>query len=192
MKRERSAGSRRSIFALVGLSLLICGPGARAQVKWVDVKKDESEMTYRLVHPLHKIEATSKEVAFRVQLDPSSKEIKSVTGQVDVMSFSSGNSSRDSHAMEVIDALSYPEALFASTSVAARGDSVTVSGKLTFHGVRKDIVIPAFARWTQGKLDVSGVFEASLTAFGIERPSLLLIPVEDNLIFSFKAAFALE
>ena len=169
---------------------LIAGTGLFAQTKSVDVIKDESSITYQINHTLHHIEATSKDGWFRVELDPSKKEIKSVTAQVDVMTFDSGNSNRDSHAMEVIESIKYPDVTFASTSVTQTGDSISVAGKLTFHGVTKDIVMTGGAKWSQNMLEVQGRFELSITAFKIERPALLMIPVDDALKFSLKAAFA--
>ncbi|HTP12644.1 MAG TPA: YceI family protein, partial [Bacteroidota bacterium] len=43
-----------------------------------------------------------------------------MTVRVDVTTFDSGNSNRDSHAMEVVDALTYPDVQFTSTSVVQR------------------------------------------------------------------------
>ena len=174
------------------LFVVTFGSSASAQPKAADLIRNESIMTYRLVHPLHKIEATSKDVDYKVQIDPVTKVIKSVTAQVDVTTFDSGNSSRDSHAMEVIDAISYPYASFDGNSISQNGDSLKIAGRITFHGVTRDVVIPAMARWEQNRLEVSGDFDLSLEAYHIERPSLLLIPVEDKLSFSFKAAFRLE
>ncbi len=176
----------------VGVLTLAIGLPALGQVRALPLVKDESSMTYHLVHPLHKVEATSKDVVYDVQADPSMKLIKSVTAQVDVTTFDSGNSSRDSHAMEVIDALTYPSASFAGTSITQEGDSLKIGGKVTFHGVTRDVVIPARAIWDQNKLNVSGGFDLSLEAFHIEKPSLLLIPVEDKLSFSFTAVFRLN
>lgn len=162
---------------------------AAAQTVWVDVKKGDASMTYRLSHPLHEIEATSGEVDYRAKIDPLKLEIVSVTGLVDVMTFSSENSNRDSHAMEVIDAITYPFANFESTGISRTGDSLRVAGKITFHGVTRDIVIPAWSQWGPDRVEVSGRFDLSLTAFNIERPSLLLIPVDDDLRFTFNAVF---
>ena len=119
------------------------------------------------------------------------RTIKKVEVQVDVTTFDSGNSNRDSHAMEVIDALDYPDADFTSSSVKSSGDSLKVYGKLTFHGVTKDIVISAFEKWNGKNLIVKGNFNISLTEFKIDRPSLLLIPVNDALKFSFVENFNL-
>ena len=157
----------------------------------LELLKDESSITYRIVHPLHEIEATSKDATYQLEVDPAKKEIVSVSATVDVTTFDSGNSNRDSHAMEVIDAISYPEVSFVSSSVTETGDSLKVTGKLTFHGVTRDIVAMAASKWSVDKIEVRGSFVLSLTDFKIERPSLLMIPVEDALRFTFAAAWKL-
>ncbi len=180
---------RIASMTLVVLCLLVTA-AASGQTKAVEAIKDESSITYRINHTLHHIEATSKDGWFRVELDPTKKEIQSVTAQVDVMTFDSGNSNRDSHAMEVVESIKYPDVTFASTSVTQNGDSLSVAGQLTFHGVKKDIVMTGAAKWSQNKLDVQGSFEVSITGFKIERPALLMIPVDDALRFSLHATFA--
>ncbi len=173
---------------LIASCLLILRTTVEAQAKAVPIK-DESKLTYNLSHPLHEVESTSKEVAYKVEVDPANRVIKSVSASVDVTTFDSGNSNRDSHAMEVIDALTYPEVTFASTSITQNGDSAKVTGKLTFHGVTKEILIPAVLKWSPNRLDVHGDFSISLTAFRVERPSLLMIPVSDELRFTVVAAY---
>jgi polyisoprenoid-binding protein YceI len=163
-----------------------------AQPTKLDMSKKETSITYKMVHPLHEIEATSKEADLQVEADPSKKEIESVSARVDVTTFDSGNSNRDSHAMEVIDAITYPEVDFVSSSITQVGDSLKVTGKLTFHGVTQDIVALAASKWSSDKLEVRGSFNLSLTAFKIERPALLMIPVEDALRFTFTAVFGLN
>ncbi len=171
--------------------ILIAGATAISQTKTADVIKEESSITYRIDHMLHHIEATSKDGWFRVEIDPAKKEIKSVSAQVDVMTFDSGNSNRDSHAMEVVESIKYPDVTFTSTGVTQNADSVNVSGKLTFHGVTKDILVKGTAKWSQNKLEMQGGFEISMTAFKVDRPSLLMVPVDDAIRFSLKVAFPL-
>jgi polyisoprenoid-binding protein YceI len=151
--------------------------------------KKESTVTYHLVHPLHKIEATSSDVNYALDADESTKTVRTVTAEVDVSTFDSGNSNRDSHAMEVIDAIDFPTAEFRSSGVEQNGDSIRVSGVLTFHGVSQRVIIPGKLQWTDHKLVMQGDFDVSLDAFKIERPSLLMIPVEDAMHFSILAAF---
>ncbi len=164
---------------------------AQSQVKNIPCIQNETSMTYFIVHPLHKMESTSKDVSSIVRIDPSNKTVQAVSASVDVTTFNSGNSNRDSHAMEVIDAISFPEASFTSSSVISRGDSLFASGKLTFHGISREITITALQQWVEKKLIIHAAFTISLTNFQIERPSLLLVPVEDELRFSLTTAYAL-
>jgi polyisoprenoid-binding protein YceI len=173
--------------------LLLAGILATSvQAQTLEQDKIESSVTYTLSHLLHTFDAVSKDVMFHVDADVAAKKIKTVTAQVDVTTFDSGNSNRDSHAMEVIDAITYPYVAFTGTSVTQYGDSLRVEGKLTFHGVTKDIVMLGKTIWTQNKLEVQGNFVLSLTAFNIERPALLLVPVSDDLHFFLKAVFNLK
>ncbi len=171
------------------LSLLIPASVISAQPQKYEAVKDESFITYKLTHPLHEVEGVSRESLCLIYADPKTREIKNVLVKVAVASFNSGNSNRDSHAMEVIDAISDPNATFLSTGVESNGDSLKVYGKLTFHGVTKDILINAAADWSGNKLIINGSFNISLTEFKVDRPSLLLIPVNDTLRFTLKQVF---
>jgi polyisoprenoid-binding protein YceI len=182
---------------MVKTSVVFCigfviAAGAVAQVKTVNSIKGESSATYVLVHPMHEVEATSKDVMYTASLNPVTKSIQTVTAVVDVTSFDSGNSNRDSHAMEAVDALSFPDVTFASTSVIPQGNSLIVGGKLTFHGVTNDVTATAIPEWGSDKLVVHATMPISLTAFKVERPSLLFIPVRDTLKFTLTAAFPLR
>ncbi len=179
----------RSLPLVFTLLLLFTGSAPQTRPRLI---KEHSSVSYRLVHPLHVIEATSKDVLYQVEIDEAKREITKVTAQVDVTTFDSGNSNRDSHAMEVIDALSYPDVTFSSSAITAVGDSLDVTGRLTFHGVTRDIEMHGTARWLPDTLEVRGAFDLSLTAFKIERPSLLMIPVKDTLAFSLIAVFGLK
>ena len=163
-----------------------------AQPKKYEAIKQDSFITYKLTHPLHEVEGTSKESVCLIYADVEKKEIKNVLVEVAVASFNSGNSNRDSHAMEVVNAISLPVAKFLSTKVVQSGDSVKIYGNLTFHGITRDIVVNAFTNWENDKLIVDGNFDISLTDFKVERPSLLLIPVNDNLNFTLKQVFNLN
>jgi polyisoprenoid-binding protein YceI len=167
-------------------------PSMVAQVKTVNSIKGESSAMYLLIHPMHEVEATSKEVMYTASLNPDTKSLQSVTAAVDVTSFDSGNSNRDSHAMEVVDALSFPEVTFTSTSIVPQGNSLIVLGKLTFHGVTNYVTATAIPEWGSDKLIVQAIMPVSLTAFKVERPSLLFIPVRDTLKFTLTAAFPLK
>ena len=181
----------RTHMMLFYLGCLIAA-SAPAQVKTVSSIKGESSATYLLVHLMHEVEATSKEIVYTASLNPSAKIIQTVTATVDVTSFDSGNSNRDSHAMEVVDAMSFPEVTFTSTSIVPQKNSLTVSGTLTFHGVTNDVTATAIPEWGSDKLIVHAAMPISLTAFKVERPSLLFVPVHDTLNFTLTATFSLK
>jgi len=158
---------------------------ANAQPVQATALKESSILAYRLVHPLHEVDAVSHDAVFDVLVLPSARKLLSVAARVDVMTFDSGNSNRDSHAMEVIDAITFPEASFTSTSIVQSGDSINVAGRLTFHGVTNDLTMRGTVKWMDHRLEVRGAWDLSLTAFKVERPALLLMPVEDRLRFTF-------
>jgi polyisoprenoid-binding protein YceI len=183
--------------ALAVVAMLLAGSAmgpsrAVAQVKTVESAATSSFLTYRLPHPLHEIESTSREVRYRVGIDTVKHEIKSVTATVDVMTFNSGNSNRDSHAMEAVDALTYPEAGFTGGAIIQNGDSINVAGMVTFHGVSKAATMRGTVRWLPDRVEVKGGFSLSLTEYGVERPSLLMIPVGDTLRFDLDATLLLK
>lgn len=184
-KRLTAAGA-----AMLACILLVT-TSSKAQERKVPADKDSTEIMYHLVHPLHKIDAESKDVECAAEIDPSARSIKSVSVDVDVTTFDSGNSNRDSHAMEVIDAIDYPEASFVSTHIQERGDSLFVTGKLTFHGVTHDVTISASPKWLPSEVIVNGGFDILLSDYKIERPSLLMIPVDNTLWFTLSAVFRL-
>ncbi len=172
-------------FLLIGL-LFAATP--RNDLKKISALKGESRLMYSLSHPLHKVEAVSKEFFCEVEINDA-KEIQSVKVSADVMTFDSGNSNRDSHAMEIIDAFTYPEVSFTSDAISTNGHELNVSGKLTFHGVTKPISFSAITQSQNGKTKVEGKMTVKLADFKVERPQLALIPTDEFLYISFVVVF---
>jgi polyisoprenoid-binding protein YceI len=182
---KNRCGAAVIVFAAVMLNVT----SLFAQKCGLDFVKEESWMSYTLHHPLHTFDAVSKDIQYTVALDSTCRQVTGVTGTVDVTTFDSKNSNRDSHAMEVVDAITFPDATFASTHVTQDGENLTVTGNLTFHGVTKEVVAAGTAKWADRKLTVEEHFSFCMTSFGIERPSLLLMPVNDTLHFALQAVF---
>ncbi len=172
-------------FLLIGL-LFLATPSR--DTKKISALKGDSRLTYSLSHPLHKVEAVCKDFFCEVEINDA-KEIQSVKVSADVMNFDSGNSNRDSHAMEVIDAFTYPEVSFVSDAVSTQSNELSVSGKLTFHGVTKPISFSAKAQSQNGRTTVEGKMTVKLEDFKVERPKLALIPTDEFLYLSFVVVF---
>ncbi len=165
---------------------------AFAQSKFIESVKAESSLKYKMTHPMHEFEAESKNGYCKIEYIADKKEVKRVFVQVDVISFNSGNSNRDSHAMETVESITYPYAKFSSTAIEQSSDNLKITGKMTFHGVTNEITFNLKYSIDQDKLVVKGNFDLSLTAFKIERPSLLMVPVADDLKFTIVESFNLK
>ncbi len=151
----------------------------------------ESSLRYRVEHPFNTVHATSREADCRFWLAPDT----TVTGaecSVPVRSFDSGNSLRDSHAMDAVEADRFPEAEFTAqsiTPVEGRLGDYEILGSLTFHGQTREIKVIATPELKEDSLVVSGKLPIRLTEFGVDRPSLLFIPVRDEVRISFRLVF---
>ncbi len=148
--------------------------------------KHRSTITYYMSHPLHKWSGVSKDVNSVIVSDKSKRQIKKAAVLVKVSSFNSGNANRDSHAMEVLEALKYPYVKFETTSVKDNGKSLDVKGKLTFHGVTRNISFKAEKiRHSNNVIEVKGGFSIDMTQYKIKPPALLGVPTDKEIKIKF-------
>lgn len=157
-----------------------------AQKVKVMADKSLSTISYDMSHPMHDWTGVSSSLRSAIVCLPNKDSIAQVAVVVKIASFDSDNSNRDSHAMEVTEALKYPNISFASTNVkyTAR-DTMTVAGKLTFHGVTHNISFTAIKSAKNKKANITGAFELKMTDYGIEPPTLLGIATDDEFKIHF-------
>lgn len=153
--------------------------------------KTKSSVTYSLSHPLHKWDGTSKDVSSLIVYNRGSKTIENVAVAIKIGSFDSENANRDSHTIEVLDAIKIPNVTFTSTSIKEDGEELKVTGNLTFHGVSKPISFNAKAKNNGKELSVIGNFEIKITDFQITPPSLMGIATEDLIKLRFSVTYSL-
>jgi polyisoprenoid-binding protein YceI len=151
--------------------------------------KNESSISYHVEHKLHTVDATTKDFACNISYDNSTGEVKSVTVIAAVTNFNSGNGNLDSHAMEVIEAIKYPRVSFVSNKIVRTGNDLEISGKLTFHGITKNVIFHANQSIENNKLKVEGAFNLSLDEFKVERPSMMFSKLKDEMKMNFKTTF---
>lgn len=174
-----------AIFAILNLNLF-----AQEAVQLTNTKN--TEIIYTLSHPAHEVEAKSKDLQVKIEYDKKGNKVTKAIAMVKVTSFDSGNSSRDSHAMESIESTKYPTATFKSSSFAYDGDSLKIYGSITFHGVTKLLTINAKQSLSGNYLKITGRFGISLDHHNVERPKLLFVPTDEYLHFSFTADFNIK
>ena len=154
--------------------------------------KGASTVTYDMKHPLHKWQAVSHDLNCAMIYDDAAKQIETVAVSIKVASFDSKDGNRDSHALEVLDALKYPAVTFVSESIQpGANDAMTINGKLTFHGVPRPVVIQATRQDAGNRLTITGNFMVSLTEHNVERPSLMGMKTDDSIAMTFTAVFNL-
>jgi polyisoprenoid-binding protein YceI len=166
-------------------------PAAASTVKKLTADKSLSTITYTMVHPVHTWDGVSKEVTCNIAFDEKNNLITQVGVAAPVASFDTQNASRDSHALEVLEGIKYPKVTFLSTKIEPLGNELTVSGNLTFHGVTKPIVFKATRTNNDKAITIAGSFVVKLTEHNITKPSLMTVPVKDEMAMKFSVVFKL-
>ncbi|RKH43643.1 YceI family protein [Corallococcus llansteffanensis] len=174
--------------ATLAALLLALPAAAQSTPRLYSVKKDSSSLTYKLIHKLHEVSGKAKPSEGKAVLKPDGTLQVAVRAQV--KDFDSGNANRDTHMVEVTEAAKYPLIDFKGVATGVKTPTtfpakvpVTLKGKLTFHGVTKDVELPLTVNFTSAKeATADGTFDISLEGYNIERPSLLLVKVDDKLV----------
>ncbi len=171
------------ITLLLGFSLL-----AQNKVKVSNVK-EESSITYAMNHPLHAWTGESKEINSVILTDDARSTIYQVAVSAKVSTFDSKNANRDSHMMEVTEALKYPNVTFVSSSVTIEGGDFTSTGTMTFHGISQPVALKGKFAKEGNKLTFTGDFQLKMTQFKVDPPSLMGISTNDDFKLNFKVVY---
>lgn len=177
----------RKFIPILSLSLLL--PWVVA-AKTYHALRGESSLTYVLVHPMHVIHGTDTNFTCDVDLPgdpPQDFSAVHVKVSAKVADFNSGNSSRDSHMLEVVEGLKYPLVDFVSSAIAKVDSGYKVTGKLRFHGQEREESFVLREKDEGLKVVMTGGMNVLLSDFGVPRPSLLLVPVKNEMRIEIKA-----
>ena len=165
---------KKVLFALL-LALPLFG-GTDSQ--WV---LEQSTLTYHVSHPLHQTEGVShaargKGVCHAGQCD--------FLIAVPVKSFDSGDSNRDLHMLQVTRGGQFPMVTVRTRLPEEASTSGTIYADLEiqFAGQTAKYKQVPFERVTQGnETRISGTIPTTLSGFKIDPPSLLAIPVKNEI-----------
>ncbi|QRN97889.1 YceI family protein [Archangium violaceum] len=185
---------KHSFLALL-CSLMLSAPALAqeaATARTYSVKKDGSSVTYRLNHKMHEVVGTARPTEGKARILPDGT--LQVAVRANVADFDSGNSNRDSHMKEVTEATKYPTVEFKGVATGVKvptsfpaKQEVTLKGQLTFHGVKQSIEVPLQVLFnTATDVSAEGKFQISLESYKVERPSLLMVKVDDALAMETK------
>ena len=149
----------------------------------LSVDAGASSLRYRVVHKLHQVDAESRSVEGRMLVKPDGTVQAMV--RAPVASFRSGDSNRDVHMEEVVESGRFPTVTLRgvahlSPDLRLPAGAIAMEAEVELHGVRRPVHLElAVERRPDGALRVKGAFDVSLDAFGIERPALLFVKVDD-------------
>ena len=152
--------------------------GRAADSQWV---LEQSTLTYHVSHTLHQTEGVShaargKGVCHAAQCD-------FLIG-VPVKSFDSGDSNRDLHMLQATHGAQFPVVSVRTRLSESLAGSATINADLEIQFAGQTAVykqVP-FQLVTQGQqVKISGTIPATLSDFKIDPPSLLAIPVKNEI-----------
>ena len=149
-----------------------------ADSQWV---LEKSTLAYRVSHPLHQTEGVShaargKGVCHEEQCD--------FLIAVPVKSFDSGDSNRDLHMIQAARGAQFPMVTVRVRLPADAAKSATIQADLEveFAGQTAHYKQIPFQHGTQGnQATISGTIPATLSDFKIDPPSLLALPVKNEI-----------
>ena len=145
-----------------------------------EIDSNSSFIKYSGNHFLHNWDAQNDEISGL--LDIENGTIDNIGVIAKVKDFNSGNSSLDSNAMRVVEALKYPNVIFRSSLIEQNDDRVYLEGILEFHGIKQNLKVEGKIESLEDKIKINIDFIIKLSDFEIKRPSLLLRKVEDEIL----------
>ena len=170
-----------SLFFLLMVNLCI------AQKETWTLDPENSFISYDAKHILHSWKGMNTNVKGIAKVEAN--KINQIAILTLVKDFDSNNSGRDAHALEVLESLSYPEVRFYSDSITVAQDSIKITGLFNFHGVNQSRSIAALIENEKNKKIIRGSFKLTPSDFDIKLPSLMMVKMENLLLFNFKLEF---
>ena len=100
-------------------------------------------------------------------------------------------SQRDGYVSRQMNLQQFPNATFTASSISVAGSTsgpvdVTLPGKLTIHGVTKDVTATAKAQVSGSKVEVAGSVSIVMTDYGITPPSVPFTTVDPQVTIEFE------
>ncbi len=168
--------------ALAAALALLAAGTAEPQAYTVDASR--SVVRYHVHHPLHAADGRSSSIEGKAVIQPDGKVLAMV--RMPVATFDSGDANRDANMRDTLEASKFPFVVFKGvTSLvlpAASGKAIptTLQGEFQFHGVTHPVAVPVTLEFgPDGSVTVKGTTTLSLDSYGIQRPSLLMIKLDD-------------
>ena len=130
--------------------------------------------------------------------DASGYRVSAITLTVDVSSLQSVDqvvgrnvTQRDGVVSRQLDVQQFPNATFTATSASIPGTvttshaDVTVAGKLSIHGVTKEVTVSAKAQAAGDKIEIAGTMAINMADYGVTPPRAPFVTVDPAATIDF-------
>ena len=188
MLRPSRAG-RWAVIALV-LALLALPRAAGAQPLRFRIQPEASEITFRATSRLMNAQGRFSKFSGEVLVDPDVLTGGRITLTIDAASLDTGIEMRDKHlrSSDFFEVERFPTVAFESVRIEAAGRGATVVGRLTLHGVTREIAVPIDVQITKIALVASGEVIINRGEYGMNYSSFVNpIGNEVRVAFTFRA-----
>ena len=159
--------------------LLACLPVfAAADSQWI---LQQSTLTYHVSHPLHQSEGVSHGAKGKGVCHAGQCEFLIA---VPVKSFDSGDSNRDLHMIQVTRGAEFPIVTVRTRLPESAASSATINADLEIQFAGQTAhykQVPFKVEKQGGETHITGTIPATLTDFKIDPPSLLTMPVKNDI-----------
>jgi hypothetical protein len=163
---------------LIAFLLLARTAFAQTDSQWV---LEQSTLTYHVSHPLHQVDGVSHEARGKGVCHAGQCEFLIA---VPAKSFNSGDSNRDLHMLQVTRGGQFPMVTVRTRVPEGASASATIQADLEiqFAGHTAKYQQVSFQQVTQGnETRISGTIPSTLSDFVIDPPTLLTIPVKNEI-----------
>ena len=162
----------------IGLFLIAIPTIAQTDSQW---GLEQSTLTYHVSHPLHQVDGVSRAAKGRGACHAGQCDFLIA---VPVKSFDSGDSNRDLHTLQVARGGQFPMVTVRShlPEDAAGSAMIHADLEIQFAGQTANYKQVPFQQTTQGnEIRISGTIPTTLSDFKIDAPSLLALPVKNEI-----------
>ena len=170
---------------LLDMVLAVAAP-LHAEVTRFRIQPEASQLTFHATSRLMNADGRFSRFAGDVTVDPADLKTASVTVSVEAASLDTGIARRDRHlrSEDFFDVEKFPAITFESLRVEGAGRRLLVVGRLTLHGVTREMRVPVDVSVAGNRLEARGQFDVKRTDHHMTYDSAVN-PVGDRVRIEF-------
>ena len=174
---RQSTRTRRWLLAFLALTLASAAwsAPARGNPLHYRVQPEASELTFKATSRLMNADGRFPRLSGDIVVDPKDLSTAKVTLSIEAGSIETGIGLRDNHlrSEDFFDVKRFPTITFESVRVQGAGQRATVFGRLTLHGVTRDVEVPVELAMTELAVVATGELVVNRGDYGINYQSVL-------------------